>query len=59
MSTGIDMPDHTFLVPPSCEVLLAMLRTLPTDAICLVGYLGEDGNYHALKESDLKAASDD
>lgn len=33
--------------------LLAFLRTLPPDTLAMVGYVGDDGNAHALTEADL------
>jgi hypothetical protein len=34
--------------------LLAILRSLPPGTVALVGYVGDDGDAHALSEADLR-----
>jgi hypothetical protein len=53
-----DLGCHEFVVPSSLDQILSILRALPPDAICLVGYVGADGDYKALTEADLRRGSE-
>jgi hypothetical protein len=44
----------TMLTAASHDDLLALLKEVPPDAVILIGYRGDDGDIHALSESDLR-----
>jgi hypothetical protein len=50
----MNVSHHCITIPTSRDQLLAILRELPADAICLVGYVGDDGDYKALTAADLR-----
>jgi hypothetical protein len=49
------MPETTILFSPrSREELIAMIKDVPPNFVHGIGYVGSDGNWHALHESDLR-----
>jgi hypothetical protein len=51
----LDMPETTVLfTPQSRDELIAMIKDVPPNFVHGIGYVGSDGNWHALRESDLR-----